>query len=143
MFGRNKKALFNMMDDSKVPANDFIRRIKYESYRPADYRLYPGLSEEVMIPKIDKHLEALFSGDVDDGNEAMLDNLIFDLYRESVPYLNDQRLNHKDMNRRLVARKISDRADVARLREERQEELEILEQEYKDTCSRIAAVEEG
>lgn len=142
MFGRNKKALFNMMDDSKVPANDFIRRIQYESYRPADYRLYPGLREEVMIPKIDKHLEALFSG-VDSANGDMLDNIIIDSYRESVPYLNDQRLNHKDMNRRLVARKISDRADVARLREERQEELEILEQEYKDTCSRIAAVEEG
>lgn len=142
MFGRNKKALFNMMDDSKVPANDFIRRIQYESYRPADYRLYPGLREEVMIPKIDKHLEALFSG-VDSANGDMLDNIIIDSYRESVPYLNDQRLNHKDMNRRLVARKISDRADVARLRKERQEELEILEQEYKDTCSRIAAVEEG
>lgn len=142
MFGRNKKALFNMMDDSKVPANDFIRRIHYESYRPADYRLYPPLSEEAMIPKIDKYLEALFSG-VDSANGNMLDNIIFDPYRESVPYLNDQRLNHKDMNRRLVACRISDREDIARIRDDRQEELEQIKQEYKDTCNRIAAVEEG
>jgi len=143
MFGRNKKALFNMMDDSKVPANDFIRRIQYESYRPADYRLYPGLSEEAMKPKIDKYLEALFSGAVDSANGNMLDNIIFDPYRESVPYLNDQRLNHKDMNRRLVACRISDREDIARIRDDRQEELEQIKQEYKDTCNRIAAVEEG
>ena len=142
MFGR-KKALFNMMDDSKVVANDFIRRIHYESYRPADYRLYPGLSEEAMIPKIDKHLEALFSGTVDDANGSMLDNILIDPYRESVPYLNDQRLNHKDMNRRLVACRISDREDIARIRDDRQEELEQIKQEYKDTCNRIAAVEEG
>lgn len=143
MFGRNKKALFTMMDDSKVPANDFIRRIHYESYRPADYRLYPGLSDKAMIPKIDKHLEALFSGAVDDANGDMLDNIIFDPYRESVSYLNDQRLNHKDINRRLVARQISDPADIARIRDDRQEELEQIKQEYKDICNRIAAVEEG
>ena len=140
MFGRNKKALFNMMDDSKVVANDFIRRIHYESYRPADYRLYPGLSEEAMKPKLDKHLEALFAGNVDDANGNMLENIIFGPYRESVPYLNVQRLNHKDMNRRLVACRISDREDIARIRDDRQEELEQIKQEYKDTCNRIAAL---
>lgn len=147
MFGRKKKeeAQFNTMDDSRVTVYDFKRRMQqlFESYRAADYRSYPGLSEETMKPKLDKHLEALFAGNVDDANGDMLDNIIFGPYRESGPYLNVQRLNHKDMNRRLVARRISDRADFARIREERQEELEFLEQEYKDTCSRIAAVKEG
>ena len=96
-----------------------------------------------MKPKVDKHLEALFAGDVDDGNGDMLDNIIFGPYRESVPYLNIQRLNHKDMNRRLVARRVSDRMDFERIRDERKEELERLEQEYKDVCSKMAAVEEG
>ena len=95
-----------------------------------------------MKPKIDRHLEALFSGDVDDGNGDMLDNIIFGPYRESVPYLNIQRLIHKDMNRRLVARRVSDRADFERIRDERKEELERLEQEYEDVCSKVATVEE-
>ena len=118
MLGRKKKeqAQFNTMDDSRVTVYDFKRRIQclFESYRSTDYRHYPGLSEEEMKPKLDRHLEALFSGDVDDGNGDMLDNIIFGPYRESVPYLNIQRLNHKDMNRRLVARRVSDRADFER-----------------------------
>lgn len=145
MFGRKKKqAQFNTMDDSRVTVYDFKRRIQclFESYRSTDYRLYPGLSEEEMKPKIDRHLEALFSGDVDDGNGDMLDNIIFGPYRESVPYLNIQRLIHKDMNRRLVARRVSDRADFERIRDERKEELERLEQEYEDVCSKVATVEE-
>lgn len=146
MFGRKKReqAQFNTMDDSRVTVYDFMRHMQplFESYRSADYRLYPGLCEEEMKPKLDKHLEALFAGDVDDANSDMLDNIIFGPYRESVPYLNIQRLNHKDMNRRLVARRVSDRADFARIREERQEELECLKQEYEDVCNKMAAVEE-
>ncbi|HBA64554.1 MAG TPA: hypothetical protein DCZ20_11915 [Lachnospiraceae bacterium] len=147
MFGRKKKeqAQFNTMDDSRVTVYDFMRRMQllFESYRSADYRSYPGLYEEEMKPRLDRHLEALFAGDVDDANGDMLDNIIFGPYRESDPYLNVQRLNHKDMNRRLVARRVSDRADFARIREERQEELERLKHEYEDVCSRIAAAKEG
>lgn len=147
MFGRKKKeqAQFNTMDDSRVTVYDFMRRMQplFESYRSADYRPYLGLCEEEMKPKLDRHLEVLFAGDVDDANGDMLDNIIFGPYRESVPYLNIQRLNHKDMNRRLVARRVSDRADFERIRDERKEELERLEQEYEDVCSKMAAVEEG
>ena len=147
MFGRKNKeqAQFNTMDDSRVTVYDFMRRMQrlFESYRAADYRVYPGLTEEEMKPKLDRHLEALFAGDVDDANGDMLDNIIFGPYRESVPFLNVQRLNHKDMNRRLVARRVSDRADFERIRNERVEELERLEQEYDEVCSKMAALEEG
>jgi len=148
VFGRKKKeqAQFNTMDDSRVTVNDFMRHMQslFESYRCTDYRMYYKLCEEEMKPKLDRHLEALFAGDVDDANgDNMLDNIIFGPYRESVPYLNVQRLNHKDMNRRLVARRVSDRADFVRIREERQKELERLEQEYEDVCNKIAALEEG
>ena len=147
MVGRKKReqAQFNTMDDSRVTVYDFKRRMQclFESYRPADYRLYPGLSEEGMKPKLDRHLEALFAGDVDDANGDMLDNIIFGPYRESVPYLKVQRLNHKDMNRRLVARRVSDRADFERIRDGRKDELKQLEKEYDDVCSKMAALEEG
>ena len=43
----------------------------------------------------------------------------------------------------MVARRVSDRADFERIRDERKEELERLEQEYEDVCSKIATVEEG
>ena len=147
MFGgkRREQALFNTMDDSRVTVYDFTRRIQrlFESYRAADYRLYHGLSEDVVLPKIERHLEALLAGEVDDANGDMLDNIIFGPYRESVPFLNIQRLNHKDMNRRLVARRISDRSDLANIRESRRKELDLLEHEYEEVCSMIAEAEGG
>ena len=118
MFGqKKKKAQFNMMGDSRVTCYDFIRRFDglFESYRAADYKLYHRLSEEEMRPKLDQHLEELFTGDVDDA---------------------------KDMNRRLIAKRVSDYADFVRIREERQKELEQLEKEYEDVCNKIAAIEE-
>lgn len=95
-----------------------------------------------MRPKLDQHLEELFTGDVDDANGDMLDSIILASYRESVTNLNVQRLNHKDMNRRLIAKRVSDYADFVRIREERQKELEQLEKEYEDVCNKIAAIEE-
>ena len=83
------------------------------------------------------------AGEVDDANGDMLDNIIFSPYRESVPFLNIQRLNHKDMNRRLVARRISDRGDFANIRESRRKELDLLEHEYEHVCSMIAEAEGG
>ncbi len=142
---KREQAQFNAMDDSRVTVYDFKRRIQrlFESYRAADYRLYHGLSEDVVLPKIDRHIEALLAGEVDDANGDMLDNIIFSPYRESVSFLNIQRLNHKDMNRRLAARRISDRDDFASIRESRREELEHLEHEYEEVCSMIAEVKGG
>lgn len=145
MFGRKKQeqGLFNTMDDSRVMVHDFTRRYLYESYRSVDYRVFHKLWEEEMKPKLDQHLEALIAGEVDDANGDMLDNIIFGPYRESVPELGVQRLNHKDMNRRLAARRTADREDFVRLGFERQEELARLEEEYKETCNKIMAAEEG
>ena len=146
MFGRkkNKEVQFNTMGDSRIISYDFIRRWQslFESYRPADYRPYRRLEDEMRV-KLDQHLEALFAGEIDDANGDMLDNIIFGPYRESVPDLNMQRLNHKDMNRRLVASRVSDCADFVRIRGERQKELEQLEKEYEDVCNRIRTTEEG
>lgn len=144
MFGRKKKqAMFNTLDDSRVVVNDFMRRGQYESYRSVDYRMYHKLCEEEMLPRLNQHLEALFAGDVDDANGDMLDNIILGAYREAMSDLGIQRQNHKDMNRRLTARRASDRKDFARLREERMEELLRLKKEYEETCNKIIGVKEG
>ena len=141
---RRKQKVYGEIDDSRMTVNDFRRRFHslFESYRPADYHIYPGLSEAVLKPKLDRHLEALFSFFVDDTNGDMLDNTIFGPYRESLQYLNIQRLNHQDMNRRLIARRVSDRADLARIRDARKEELKRLEKEYEEVSRKMAAVEE-
>lgn len=147
MFGRKKKerAQFNMVDYSRITVYDFMRRMDslFESYRHMDYIPYPGLSQENMKPKLDSHLDALFAGEVDDANGDMLDNLIIDPYRESIPYLRIQYLNHKDMSRRLIARRVSDRKDFERMRDSRMDELKQLESEYEEICRKIAAVERG
>lgn len=145
MFGKNKEkqGLFNVMDDSRVEVNDFRRRYCYESYRPVDYKLYPMLTEEIMIPKLDHHLAELFRGDVDDANGDMLDNIIFSAYREAFSNLGIQRENHKDINRRLIAKRISDREDFIRICDNRREELTHLEQEFEDTCKQMKDVKEA
>ena len=145
MFGRKKnKAQFNAMGDSRDTVYDFRRRIQslFESYRCADYKVYSELTGENMKPRLDDHLEKLFDGEVDDGNGDMLDKLIFGAYRKAVSDLNMQRLDHKDMNRRLVARRKSDREDFSKLLEERRQALERVETEYESICGKIAEFKE-
>lgn len=138
MFGKKKKeqGLFNTMDDSRVVVYDFVRRIPIESYRPVEYKLYHKLRDEEMHPKLDRHLDALFAGSVDDGNGDMLDNIIFRSYRESGPDLILQKHTHEDMIRRIVAKRTSDREDFVNLREDRKEELLRLEKEYDEICDK-------
>lgn len=145
MFGRkkNKQALIGTMDDSRITVYDFRRRFLYESYRCPDYNPYPGLQESVIMPKLEEHLQALFAGNVDDGNGDMLDNTIIAPFRESVADLEKQRCGHTDMLRRLAARRISDRVDFIKIKDQQSAVLHKLEQEYEEICRRIEEVEEG
>lgn len=132
------KSSFNTIDDSRVDVYDFSRRgIPFESYRTAEYRLYKGLEEDVMMPQLDAHLEKLFAGEVDDGNGDMLTGIIFTPAREALPDLDRQRTDHKDMIRRLAARRKADEEDFGRMLTNKQVELEKLEDEYKRVCIKI------
>lgn len=145
MFGKKKRnnAIINTVDDSRAVVYDFVRRFPYESYRPVEYRPFPDLQKELMLPKLDQYLQALLAGDVDDGNGDMLDSIIFDPFRIAVPDLEKQGCEHRDIIRRLNARRISDRADFSRIRDKESKELAGLEKEFEQTCRKIERLEEG
>lgn len=141
MFRRKKKqiTLINNMDDSRTIVYDFRRRLtEFESYRPAEYRLTPALEEDYVKPLLDEHLSKLFAGSIDDANGDVLDRIIFAGAREGKPDLSRQRLEHKDMLARLVARYKSDYHDLSNLRELRKEELDELRADYDETNRMVA-----
>ncbi len=142
MFKKKKQGLFNAADDTEVIVNDFARRYPFEDYRPVEYKPYHKLLEEEMKPRLDHHLEALFAGEVDDANGDMLDNIIFGTYRESLSDLGMQRHSHAVFNRRLAARRHSDREDFGRLAEERKKELTDLEKDYEEIRERVKGRDE-
>lgn len=133
MFGKKKK-----IPDSRSVTEVFRRRPEYENVRAAEYQMYPGLQKENLLPVLDKHLEALFAGELDDANGNMLDSIIFAPAREAVPDLMRQHYDHADVLRRLSARRMADREDFRRILEERKRELAQLEAAHEITCRRAA-----
>ena len=140
----NKKKdnhVINSMDDTRQIVHDFRLRMPFENYRTKEYELYHKLKDEEMIPRIDEHLDKLFSGEVDDGNGDMLDSILFSPAREARPDLAKQHVDHGDMIRRLIIRRKADIADFEKIIEALKSELSALETEHKQTCERIAALE--
>lgn len=142
MFGKKKEqALFNAVDDSRAVVYDFRLRSSatgYESYRTVEYRLYHKLEEDEMLPKLEDHLTKLFSGEVDDGNADMLDAILFGAAREALPDLGRQHYDHTDMLRRLIIRRMADRDDVRRIKEQREMERDAIADDYQKTCRLLA-----
>lgn len=95
------------MKSGEVMVNDFQRRTPYWSYRPANYRIYEPFME--YKKEIDKYLEKLFSGEIDDGNGDVLDNMIAQMTRQAERVLDEQRTEHKDMLKSFDIRRLSDR----------------------------------
>lgn len=142
MFGKRKKDhLINSMDDTRQVVNDFRLRLPYENYRTKEYESYHKLKDEEMLPRIDEHLEKLFSGEVDDGNGDMLDSILFAPAREAKPDLEKQHVDHGDMLRRLITRRKGDIADIERITVELKDELASIQAEYEQTCNRVAVLE--
>lgn len=132
---KRKHTQIQNMDESRAIVYDFRRRlIKFEGYRPAEYRLNPALKEEVVKPMLDRHLAKLFAGEIDDANGDVLDRLIFSGVREGKTDLVRQRYEHMDMIARLTAGWESDYQDIRQLRDLREEELEELISDYRITC---------
>ena len=142
MFGKKKdNHLINSMDDTRQVVHDFRLRLPYENYRTKEYELYHKLKDEEILPRIDDHLEKLFSGEVDDGNGDMLDSILFSPAREAKPDLAKQHVDHGDMIRRLIIRRKSDIADFETIVETLKNELSSLQTEYKQTNEKIMALE--
>lgn len=142
MFGKkNDQALFNAVDDSRAVVYDFRLRstaMGYESYRTVEYRLYHKLDEAEMLPKLEDHLTKLFAGEVDDGNGDMLDAILFGAAREALPDLGRQHYDHTDMLRRLSIRRMADRDDIRRIKEQRELERDAMAADYEKTCRMLA-----
>lgn len=140
MFPKNRKAIFNIVDDVKVTVRDFrlrSTRCGFESYRTVDYKVYPKFSEEEMFPKIDAHLEKLFQGEIDESNGDVLDSFLIAIYRESLSFLNREKYEHMDIIKRLSVRFRADEADLKRIVDERKAECVFLEEEYASICQKI------
>ena len=138
MFGRKKNT--GAEEVKKREVHDFILRsteLSFESYRTVDYRLYPQLSAEYMMPIIDAHLDKLLSGEVDDANGDMLDRLLFVPARIALPDLISQHVDHSDVLRRFIVRRNADRKDLKEILSQRQAELDDLNNEYENVCRKI------
>lgn len=138
---QNDKHLINSMDDTRQVVHDFKLRMPYENYRTKEYALYHKLLDEEMLPRIDQHLEKLFSGEVDDGNGDMLDSILFSPAREAKPDLAKQHVDHEDMIRRLIVRRKADIADFEAIAENLKNELSALQAEYDQTSEKLTELE--
>ena len=138
MFGRKKNTGTEEVKRREV--HDFTLRsteLSFESYRTVDYRLFPQLSAEYMMPLIDAHLDKLLSGEVDDANGDMLDRLLFDPARMALPDLISQHVDHADVLRRFIVRRNADQKDLEEILSQRQIELDELNGEYESVCRMI------
>lgn len=142
MFGKKRKNVPYYVDDSRVIAYDFRLRstiVGFEDYRAREYQPYKKLEEEEMLPMLEDHLAKLLKdGCVDAANADLLDEIIFSAAREAAVDLDWQYQNHADTLRRLITRNATDCEDLRRLIEERKQEYDRLEADYKATCRMLA-----
>ncbi len=80
--------------DNTTVVNDFVRQKPFGMYRPIDYKIPEDFLNKQ--EEIDKYLEALFAGDIDDANGNVLDNLIVDAMLKAVKNVNTQKIQHMD-----------------------------------------------
>ena len=97
-----------VVDDETEIVHDFLRRAPFWSYRSVPYRDYAPLID--LKAQIDAYLDALFCGEIDDGNGDVLDNLVFDTVRQAQSDLRLQQVNHQDTIKSFGIRAVSDQA---------------------------------
>lgn len=130
MFGRKKKdTLTNEAERYTTDAgyagtvkHDFARRSPYWQYRPVKYQQYKPFDE--YKGEIDRYLEKLFEGEIDEENGDVLDNLIGDITRQALNHLDRQRVEHRDVIHSLHVRFESDRTSFESELRHLQEALE-------------------
>ena len=100
----------------------FKRKLLYWSYRPVKYQIYPPFAS--LRETIDQSLARLFEGELDEGNEDVLDNMICDIARQAYSDLERQKAEHEDMIRTLCAKAEQDKAMFEREFSHLQEDLD-------------------
>lgn len=120
----------------EVWMNSEIFRMPLAGLRPKDYLLppeYTGLQKE-----LDEHLNSLFQGQIDAGNETALDNFIIDAANRAREDLNRQYVEHISLIRNLGAVQSGEMVRLQRECVEYREQLEQTEAELKRLTRRAA-----
>lgn len=115
--------------------NDFTRRTPYASYRPVEYQLYAPLLQ--FQKPLDDFLEKLFSGDIDDANGNVLDNLIGGMARMALEDLKRQRVRHGDVLRDLAIRTDGDINAFQRAQSRVQQQLDETNDRIRGLQARL------
>lgn len=126
-----------VVNDEEVVRDDFDRRAPFWEFRARSYSDYLPFTK--YREEIDKHLEALFRGDIDDGNGDTLDALIIDMAQQAKRFMEKQRTDHQDIIMSLDIRSISDKQAFLDQREKYEKTLEenLFEQsKYEEMISK-------
>ena len=83
------------LSDEQTIVHDFIRRQPFWDYIPTRYKVLDHFSN--LKEEIDGYLEKLFAGDIDSGNEDVLDNLIMDVSKQATKALANQHTDHREL----------------------------------------------
>ncbi len=118
-------------EGSEEAVHDFTLRTPYWSYRPVPYRSYAPL--DGLQAELDRRLDALFSGDIDEGNANVLDGLVFDVVRQARADLDRQLASHRDMIASLGLRPAGDSAQFT-------QQLGYLKEDLKQNLEEQAVV---
>ena len=137
------------VDDTPEVVNDFRRQIPFWSYRPVEYRSYAPFVNLGII--LDDYLEKLFTGELDEGNGDVLDNIIFDSMRQAFHDLDVQKAQHEDLIENLFLqivgardRMTTHKASIdARINEVREELDDIRKRFVANKFERSAEIHEA
>ena len=133
LFKRDPAVKANAAEEAGKTVHDFTLRIPYWSYRPVPYRGYAPLAE--LREELDRRLEALFAGDIDEGNGDVLDGMIFSVVRQALTDLDRQRASHKDRIESLATRPFGDRTQF-------EEQLAYVLEDLENNLKEQAIVKE-
>lgn len=124
---------YRTMRSGKKLVSDFERRTPYWSYRPANYKIYEPFAN--YRKEIDKYLDKLFKGEIDDANGDVLDNLIVQMTHQAIKVLEHQRTEHRDLLKSFDIRRSSDRKTFEKQLLLLQEDLkknQVEQEEYRN-----------
>ncbi len=96
-----------VLSDEETVVYDFNRRLPFWGYYPTRYKILDRFIN--FQNELDGYLANIFSGDIDSGNEDILDNLIIDISMQAAKSLSNQRTDHRDVIKSFDIRTHSDR----------------------------------
>ncbi len=117
------------VDDTLEVATDFTGRVPFNGYTTNNYKDYAPLMN--LKDTIDVLLAKLFSGDLDQYNHDVLDNIVFDNVILARRNLEEQKVNHDRTINGLVDRRFGDINRFESQQERLKKDLELADYEFE------------